>query len=52
MENAVDALEREGLAGILEKYVARSVTLGRRVKVIGLNGEFTGTRRASTKPAR
>ena len=43
MENAVDALEREGLAGILDQYVARSVTLGRRVKVIGLNGEFTGT---------
>ena len=43
MESAVDALEREGLAGILDQYVARSVTLGRRVKVIGLNGEFTGT---------
>ena len=43
MESAVDALEREGLAGILNQYVARSVTLGRRVKVIGLNGEFTGT---------
>ena len=43
MERAVDALEREGLAGIFDQYVARSVTLGRRVKVIGLNGEFTGT---------
>lgn len=43
MESAVDALEREGLAGILNQYVARSVTLGRHVKVIGLNGEFTGT---------
>jgi len=43
MESAVDAMEREGLAGILDQYVARSVTLGRRVKVIGLNGEFTGT---------
>ena len=46
MENAMDALEREGLEGILPLYLARSVTLGRRVRVLGADGAFTGTARA------
>ena len=45
MENAVDALEREGLAGILPAYKELSVTLGARVRVAAADGEFTGTAR-------
>ena len=46
MEQAVDALEREGLLGIWQEYAARSVTLGSRVRVVGTDMEFTGTARA------
>ncbi len=34
LEAAVDALEREGLTGIRAAYEARSVTLGKRVRVV------------------
>ncbi len=43
MEDAVDALEKEGLQGILKEYMAKSVTLGSKVHVIGPNDDFTGT---------
>lgn len=43
MEAAVDALEKEGLAGILPEYLRRSVTLGKKVQVIGTGVAFTGT---------
>ena len=46
MEEAVDALERNGLAGILPDYLSRSVTLGSRVHVIGPELDFTGTAKA------
>lgn len=46
MEDAVDALEREGLLGILKEYVSRSVTLGSKVHVIGPEIDFTGTAKA------
>lgn len=42
MEAAVDALEREGLPGILAEYQGRSVTLGARVQVIGAQDNFVG----------
>jgi len=42
MENAIDALEREGLNGILPEYLRRSVTLGEQVRVIGMNVDFVG----------
>lgn len=43
MEQAVDALERDGLAGIWPEYLSRSVTIGSRVRVVGTNVEFVGT---------
>ena len=43
LEQAVDALEREGLAGILPEYVSRSVTLGSCVRVVGTDVTFVGT---------
>ena len=46
MEAAVDALERDGLQGILPDYLALSATLGQRVRVVGVDGEFVGTARA------
>ena len=42
MERVTDALEKEGLGGLLPAYTARSVTLGRRVQVIGPGETFTG----------
>jgi len=46
MEQAVDALEKEGLEGILQEYLSRSVTLGSRVRVVGTDVEFVGTAKA------
>lgn len=43
MEQAVDALEKHGLHGILNEYLRRSVTLGSRVRVAGTDVEFIGT---------
>lgn len=43
MERAMDALESDGLDGLLPAYTALSVTLGSRVRVSGVNSEFTGT---------
>lgn len=41
-EQAMDALERKGLPGLLPSYRARSVTLGRRVRVVGPTEEYVG----------
>ena len=41
MEAAVDAVEREGLNGILQEYISRSVTIGRMVRVIAPDEEYT-----------
>lgn len=46
MEQAMEAIERSGLEGILEAYTARSATLGRCVRVIGATMEFVGTAEA------
>ena len=46
MEEAVDALEKNGLNGIWQDYVSRSVTLGSRVRVVGTDSEFVGTAKA------
>ncbi len=46
MEESVDALEREGLQGIWQDYISRSVTIGRRVRVVGTDCEFVGTAKA------
>ncbi|NLI20737.1 MAG: biotin--[acetyl-CoA-carboxylase] ligase [Clostridiales bacterium] len=46
LERAMAALEAEGLSGILAEYTARSVTLGRRVEVIGATETFLGTAEA------
>ncbi|MEG2252901.1 MAG: hypothetical protein RSC98_07655, partial [Clostridia bacterium] len=43
MEDAIDALEREGLTGIMPEYLRRSVTLGARVRVSGIGLELIGT---------
>ena len=43
LETVLDALKREGLNGILAQYTANSVTLGRRVQVLGMGETFTGT---------
>lgn len=43
METAVDALEREGLSGIWQEYLAHSVTIGRAVRVVGVAETFIGT---------
>lgn len=40
MEEAVDAVEKDGLDGILEKYLSRSVTIGQDVRVIGAQEEY------------
>lgn len=42
MEQAMDALMKEGLPGILQEYGSRSVTIGSRVRVIGADSEFLG----------
>lgn len=42
MECAMDALESQGLPGIMDDYRRRSVTLGARVRVIGTNSAFEG----------
>lgn len=42
MERAMDTLESKGLAGLMPEYTARSVTLGRRVQVIGATDTFVG----------
>jgi len=41
MESAVDAVEKEGLDGILDEYISRSVTIGRMVRVIAPDEEYT-----------
>ena len=41
LENAVDALEREGMAGIRTAYEARAVMLGREVRVVGAQESYT-----------
>lgn len=41
MEEAVDALEREGLNGILGEYLSRSVTIGRDVRVLAPSETYT-----------
>lgn len=41
MEAAVDAVEKGGLNGILEEYISRSVTIGRFVRVIAPDEEYT-----------
>ncbi len=46
MEKAVQSLTEKGLSGIIEPYIARSVTLGSRVEVIGTRERFTGTAKA------
>jgi len=46
LEQAVDALEKNGLEGIWQAYASRSVTLGSRVRVVGTDVEFTGTAKA------
>lgn len=43
MEAAIDALQREGLSGILPAYLEHSVTLGQTVRVVGVNETFVGT---------
>ena len=45
LEEAVDALEQDGLNGIWQDYAGRSITLGSRVRVVGTDVEFTGTAR-------
>ena len=42
LEAAVDTLCTQGFAGLLPAYQARSVTLGRRVQVVGAAETFTG----------
>lgn len=42
VENALETIENQGLQGILPEYERRSVTLGARVRVIDLQGEFPG----------
>ena len=42
MEAAMNALEKEGLPGIMGSYKAHSVTLGARVHVLGVDTSFTG----------
>ena len=46
METAVDALEREGLEGIVRDYLSRTVTLGSQVRVSGPEYDFAGTAKA------
>lgn len=46
MEQAVAALERDGMRGILPSYEKYSVTLGSRVRVVGGGEDFTGTAQA------
>ena len=41
MEEAVDAVEKDGLNGILPEYLRRSVTIGRRVRVVAPDEEYT-----------
>ena len=40
MEAAVDAVEKQGLQGILEEYISRSVTIGRDVRVVAPNESY------------
>lgn len=46
MEQAVNALEANGLEGIAQEYFSRSVTLGSRVRVVSTAEEFTGIAKA------
>lgn len=46
MEDAMDALERDGLGGVMDAYLARTVTLGRQVQVIGAKDTFVATAKA------
>lgn len=46
MEEAVDALEASGFDGIAEEYLRRSVTLGRKVQVIGAQETFIAAAKA------
>ena len=46
LENAMDALEQNGLEGIWQEYASRSVTLGSRVRVVGTDVAFTGMAKA------
>lgn len=40
MEEAVEAVEKQGLDGIAEEYIRRSVTIGREVRVIAPEEEY------------
>ncbi len=42
VEQAMDALEQQGLAGILAEYQRRSITLGAIVRVMGTGESFSG----------
>ncbi|MCE5342482.1 MAG: biotin--[acetyl-CoA-carboxylase] ligase [Eubacteriales bacterium] len=42
MERVTDVLEKDGLAGLYTAYAARSITLGRRVRVESAAETFTG----------
>lgn len=46
MEAVIDALEASGFEGIVQEYLSRSVTLGRKVQVIGAEGSFVATAKA------
>lgn len=46
MEETIEALEKEGLDGIMEEYLSHSVTIGRQVRVIGVSSEFIGRAKA------
>ena len=41
MEEAVDAVEKDGLSGILQDYLSRSVTIGQKVCVIAADETYT-----------
>ena len=42
MERVMGVLEKQGLAGMLPEYTARTVTLGKRVEVMGATDSFVG----------
>lgn len=46
LETAVDALEDDGLEGIVQDYLSRSVTLGGQVRVCGPEYDFVGKAKA------
>ena len=45
MEEAVDAVEKYGLNGILQEYISRSVTIGSEVRVIAPDEEYVAKAR-------